>query len=380
MKKKLTLIALTLGLGFYATESSAKLFTLRVTDYGTLDDGTPDPLEASLINYINQQVQEVEDKVNDDIPLPPQDRFMEGMANSSVMAGKGIGKDYASNMSVVLIGAGIGVAADLEKDEVTDSPFSGIGVAPGLVVGANLGFLPTPKLLGMETKRLNMYFNFMKYNLDRDISTEAGKESSASLDLFSIGTHFRYDWIKPRGTKLLGWGGVKLHFGYEYNSMDISYLGKISQTLDETDTTNNRIQGVARAAPTMQIESATHSIPLEISTDVQLLYFLSLYTGVGADANFGEASSKGNLNSDEMTITCTNSTAASACGSLGGGTRTVRAQADADIEGKGSVNPFLFRGFAGVQINLPYVRIFGQVDKSLGDDLIAGTAGVRFVY
>jgi hypothetical protein len=40
----------------------------------------------------------------------------------------------------------------------------------------------------------------------------------------------------------------------------------------------------------------------------------------------------------------------------------------------------LFRGFAGVQVNLPFIRVFVQADKSFGSDLVGATAGVRLVY
>ncbi len=374
MKKKLTVIALSLGLGLYASDSRAKLFTLRVTDYGNLN-ASNGPVEAALIDFINTEVQKVEDQVNEDIPVPPPKRFMEGMANSSVMAGKGIGSDYASNMSVALVGAGVGVAADLEKDKTTDSDVSGVGLAPGAVLGFNLGTVRSSKVFGLDPKRLNLYVNFMKYTHDQTISDKADEESSASLGTLAYGVHLRYDWIKGKGSKLLGWGGVKVHLGYEFNKTDISFRGKVKEELNETSA-GATISGTSRAAPTIDIRSKTHSIPLELSTDVQLLYFVSLYTGLGADANFGSASAKGSLNAEEMTINCTSSAGGHPCNP----TEVLKANASADIDGKGSVNPFTFRGFAGLQLNLPFVRIFGQVDKSLGDELVSATAGVRFVY
>lgn len=63
---------------------------------------------------------------------------MEGMADSSAIAGKGIGSDYASGMQVMLIGAGVGVGADLEKDKTTNSDLSGIGAQPAIILGAIL--------------------------------------------------------------------------------------------------------------------------------------------------------------------------------------------------------------------------------------------------
>jgi hypothetical protein len=362
---------MTLGIGLYSQVSSAQIFTLKVTDYGAGAGNT------TFENFVNSEILTIQNDINKDLPSAPPQRLMEGMANSSVMANKGLGSDYASNMKVFLIGAGVGVGADLQKDSSTKSDISGVGIAPGVIIGANLGFLDTNKILGMETNRLNMYLNFMSYSLNRDISTEAGKESSAELDMMALGTHFRYDWIKGRGNKLLGWGGVKFNFGYEYNKTDLTFNSKISENVSSTDDDGNTISGTITGAPSAKIAVATHSIPLELSTDVQLLYFLSLYGGLGADFNFGQAKGNGALNADESTISCTNASGGEVCSGAG---TDVKIQPTANIDATGKVNSMLYRGFAGVQLNLPFVRIFGQVSKAFGTELIGATAGVRFVY
>jgi hypothetical protein len=368
--RKLFFLLLTLSLGLYAEDSSAQIFRLTVTDYG---NGTG---VSAFENFVNAQILTIQNDINKDLPSAPPQRLMEGMANSSVMAGKGIGTDYASNMTVMLIGAGVGVGADLAKDKTTKSDLSGVGVAPGLIIGANLGFMDTARILGMDTNRLNMYVNFMNYSYDRVISTEAGKESSAKLDMMALGAHFRYDWIKGNGSKWFGWGGVKFNFGYEYNKTDITFNSKISETVNQTDSNGNVINGTITGNPTAIINSATHSIPIALSTDVQFLHFLSLYTGLGADYNFGQASGKGNINAGSSPISCSNSAGGQACS---GGT-TIQVKPEANIDATGKVNPFLFRAFAGVQFNLPYTRIFVQADKAFGNDLVGATAGVRFVY
>ncbi len=368
--RKVLLVIFTLGLGFYASDSSAQIFDLEITDY----NGT-DALPVFKA-FVDGEIQKVENDINKDLPSAPPERLMEGMANSSVMAGKGIGTDYASNMSVMLIGAGIGAGADLEKDKNTDSPASGVGVAPGLVIGANLGFMDTATILGMDTNRLNMYFNFMSYGLEKQINDEVDKEQNVNLDMLSLGWHMRYDWIKGSGSKLLGWGGVKFHFGYEYNHTDIKFKANLKEVIDQTDSNGNRIQGTILGKPEATITSTTHSIPLALSTDVQLLYFLSLYTGIGVDANFGSAKGEGNLNADESNVSCTNGAGGQACS----GSPNIKVQARANIDAEGKVKPFTSRAFLGVQFNLPFIRVFVQGDKSLGDDLIGATAGVRLVY
>ncbi len=371
MNKKLLQVALTTGLGLFTLDCSAQIFRLNVTDYG-VDESSP--FFSDFKSFVDTEIGKIEDSINKELPSAEPQRLMEGMANSSVMAGKGIGSDYASNMQVFLIGAGVGVGADMEKDSSTGSSISGVGVAPGLIVGTNLGFIGG-SILGLDPKRLNIYANFMNFGYDHTFDDQASKKSSAEIDMTSLGMHLRYDWIKGSGNKLLGWGGVKLHVGYEYNKTDIEFQSKISESVNETDTDGNNIDGTITGSPTAKIAVATHSIPIEVSTDVQLLYFISLYGGLGTDFNFGQAKGNGALNADPSDVSCTNA-GVGACST----NPSVSIQPEANIDSTGKVNSLLFRGFAGLQLNLPYVRIFGQVDKSLGNDLIGATAGVRFVY
>ena len=370
MLHKCLLVLFTLALGLYATPSSAQIFDLKITDYGGLETV---PGFAAFKSSIDAQIQDQENTINKDFPSGTPDRLMEGMANSSVMAAKGIGTDYASNMDVFLIGAGIGVGADLAKPSGTDSKISGVGVAPGLVVGFNLGFIDTNSLLGMDPKRLNIYFNFMSYNLTKNFD-DGGKKSEAGLDTLSFGSHIRYNWIRPKGNRLLGWGGVKLTTGFEYNKTEISFKTNINETFNQTTSNGEVVTGPLTGSPEASILASTTSIPLAISTDVQILYFVSLYTGAGVDFNMGTAKGKGNLNASPTQLNCTNGI----CG--GGAGRDLTVQLKGNLDTSAKVNPFLYRAFAGVQLNLPWTRIFVQVDKSLSNELIGATAGLRFAF
>lgn len=360
------LIALTLFAGLYSTQSSAQIFDLEVTSYG----GIPAPLRA----FVDTEIQKIENDLNAELPSGAPDRLMEGMANSSVFAGKGIGTDYASNMSVFLIGAGVGVGADLEKPEGTDSPASGVGVAPGVIVGLNLGFLDSATLLGMDTDRLNMYVNFMSYSLEKKIDgKEEDQQSEVTLDMLNWGVHFRYDWVKPAGNRLLGWGGIKFTFGYEYNKTKIGFTSDIDEDVNETASTGETISGTITGSPKASILANTQSIPLAVSTDIQILYFVTLYTGLGADYNMGEAKGEGDLNGNDSSLTCTG-------GASCGAPQTITVKPRANLNTTAEVDAFSYRAFGGFQFNLPWTRIFVQVDKSLSNDLIGATAGLRFAF
>lgn len=357
--KQVLLLSLILGFGLYSTESKAQLFRLKTTSY-TGVTGFESQWDTALAD--------IETQVNKDFPSTssPQ-RLMQGMANSSVMAGKGIGSDYASRMQVVMIGAGVGVGADLEKDKATGSDISGVGVQGGLMIGTNLGWLDTEKILGLYTDRLNIYFNYLGYNLDRQMGD--GNNNNLQADLKSFGFHASYDLVKPKGNSLVRWGGVKVHTGFEYNSTKLQFTTDLNESVSET-IGGQTVSGTITGKPSATIDVATQSIPVEVSTNVQLLYFLSLYTGLGVDMNFGKAKAAGALNANPSQLQV-------GAGGPGSGPTV---QAEANISGSGNVDSFLTRAFAGVQINLPYTNIFVQADKSLGNDLIGASAGLRFVY
>src|SRR5690606_23281516 len=137
-----------------------------------------------------------------------------------------------------------------------------------------------------------------------EVNNDPGKESYADLDTTALGFRVRYHWIEGSDSKLFGWGGVKFHFGYEYNKTNLGFRTKINETINETSSNGEVLNGTITGNPEAQIAVATHSIPIELSTDVQILYILSLYGGLGADYSFGEAKGNGSLNAGESTIAC----------------------------------------------------------------------------
>ena len=372
MKKFLTLAAI-LGLGLYANESSAQLFRLKPVGYGDLisnDDQTA----------WKNKLAEIEADINKDFPSSANpNRLMQGMANSSVMAGKGIGSDYASRMEVVLLGGGAGASADLEEDKSINSKASGAGVQGGFIVGTNLNWMDAEKILGLYTDRLNIYTNFLIFNHERDLG---GIDGKASGKFTSFGAHINYDLVLPKGNSLLRWGGIKVHTGYEYNSTRLKFTSSINQEINSENNGDAPVVGKLTGNPKGTVDISTHSIPIEVSTNVQILYFLSLYTGFGMDINFGSAKGSGSLNTD-MIYLYNDLNADDIPDDLNNDQipdEGPTVQAEANLDGSGNANSFLYRAFAGVQINIPFVNIFVQADKAIGTELVAATAGVRFVY
>ena len=116
--------------------------------------------------------------------------------------------------------------------------------------------------------------------------------------------------------------------GYEYNKTEVKLNSTISEAVSSTSGSET-ISGTVSGSPIAKILVNTHSIPIELSTDVQLLYILSLYTGIGADYSFGQAKGESSINAGNSPITCTGG----ACGG-GGSTIQVRPEANIDATGK----------------------------------------------
>jgi hypothetical protein len=351
MKKLLLALALVLP-----TLSHAQIFDLaRVGSTGV----------DAVDRLFDAEIQKVENEINADLPAGDPKRMMEGMANSQAAAGKGASTDYISHFDAFVVGAGIGLGADLEENKEYDSDLSGIGLMGALQVGLNMSTIFDKSFLGLDPKRTTVVANFFTYNLDRDFD-----ESNVKADMISFGVHGSYKWIDGNGNRLFGWDGVRLHTGYQYSSVKFAFTSEINEEVNETSG-GSTITGTITGAPKATIESSSHSIPLEISSGVNFLWVMSFYGGLGTDLNIGSAEGKGDVNADNSTLTCNG-------GVCGGQTATV--SANANIDEKADVNPLFLRGFVGLQFNLPYVRIYAHANKVFGTEVYSLATGLRLAF
>jgi hypothetical protein len=346
--------------------SYAQVFQIKVLDYGGTDS------IPALKNIVDTFLQDIEDDANEDIPQGRPDRIMEGISDSSVIAAKGIGQDYASNFNTLLIGAGVGVGADLKKETSLNSPVSGIAAATGVIVGTKLNSLGIQEFANLDASRVYTFLNFMNFAHQEDLVKAEGANAFGRFDILNIGLHFRYDWLDGWGDNLFGWGGVKLHWGYEFNDMEITFESDIDRVISADNGAGN-INGRVTGRPKYRVTTQSHSIPLTVSTDIRFLYLLSLYGGGGMDLSYGETKGRGVLNGEVTPLICTS-------GGFCGGGKLIQVQAQANLNAEGRVNPVFLRTFAGLQLNLPYFRIFGQIDKVIGHKLLAASAGLNFIF
>jgi len=352
--KKLLLVTLLLS----PVLAQAQLFRLERVAASTGNQ--------TILDLFDAEIQKVENEINQDLPTGEPTRLMEGMANSQAASSKGLATDYISHFDKILVGAGLGLGADLEENKEADSDLSGVGVTGGIQLGLNMSMFADKEFLGLDPKKTSVMLNFFKFDTERDFD-----DNNVKLDILSFGFSGTYRWIDSDDNRLFGWDGVRIHTGYQYSKADIIFSSEINESVNETSGTET-ISGTITGAPKATIETSTHSIPIEISTGVNFLWVMSFYGGVGTDINSGSAKGKGDLNAQDSTITCTGV----ACG--GGETATVRAEANIDDEGK--VNPFFLRAFAGFQVNLPYTRIYVHANKVFGTEVYSVASGLRLAF
>jgi hypothetical protein len=351
----------------FSVNLQAQVFRVEVSDYSGLDS------IGSLKNYIDSELLKIQNQVNEEIPNGAPARIMRGMANASILASSGANSDYSSRLETYLIGASISTAADLDSKNGTDSDVSGVGVAPSLLVGGNFDQLGISRFAGMDTKRLNAYVNFMEFGYEQDLTGSLGYDSEAKVSSQTIGFKFQYLWKAGKEYRFATWGGLRLHWGYQYNESEFSF----ERELDEVVSLNNGQQnfnGRFTGRPKFRINVATHSIPFEISTDVRIFKFLSFFGGTGVNFNFGKATGSGEADITATPLVCVDS------GAVCGGGRVLQMQVKAAADAEGRADPLTARAFLGVQINLPHVQLYGKLDNSLGTKVYGASVGLRYVH
>lgn len=287
-----------------------------------------------------------------DLPDVDLSTYATGIANSTAFAQKGLGSDYSDLFEIVSIKAGLGVGAQ----GTTDDP-EGIGIGAAVGIGVNLEVLPVKKIGPVDLEKMDLFVSFMSYNIDQ---TQDAATFEGDLTTFSV--MGRYQIVE--GSDLVPgymaeWGGVFLHTGFQKSSMEL----KLTNSFDDLTVESNGVSGTfSNSSALFSIDSSVLAIPVEVSTYMRFLYVFTLYTGAGLDFVSGssdiDASAGGNMTATDYAATISLNAA--------------EASGDADATN--------FRVFAGLQFNIPFVRLFAQVNKGLGNDLLGATFGLKLLY
>lgn len=309
---------------------------------------------------VRQAIAELENEVNSNLPDADASSYLKGMANSSVMANKSNGVDYANDIDLFVVGVGVSAGADIGDQSFGDvlggdvdaNQLRGVGIQPALMVGINMGMFDLGSEGFIDFNKLKVFANFFTYELD---------QSDIKGDIFNFGLHARYKYIDPISFipgRLLYWTGVDITTGFEYSKLDVKYT-----TTEEETYSSGGVTATIDGDVTAGAKVSTISVPVAISTGLQLGYALSTYVGLGADLNFGSAKGKANVDADIDD----NQPGTELTGNL-------------DI-GEDDKPDFLTpRGFVGLQVNVPFVKVYAQLDRQFTEDVWGVGAGLRITW
>lgn len=292
------------------------------------------------------------------------------MANAYGMAANGRTADYATNMQVFSLGVGTTVAVNNLALPTSVSDFEAIGkrFSGGGIPDFGMGFSATAtfgisfrqmsfrRRGWFDPKNFNLYFSF--------IVTPALSYQSYTVNSTSGGVYIQYKVLPMRKIPLglVTWGGLDIGLGYNYATTKLGVSSTDKITTVSFDTNGKHVD--YEPAGTLSLRYQSHIIPLEVSTNFSLLYFLSFVAGGAADFHL--------LTSAEV--------AAQISGPIKiDGTATAGDNASFTLSETGKASAVSFRVFGGPQFNIWKIRIFTLVHAS-NNQTYGITAGARFTW
>lgn len=290
--------------------------------------------------------------------------LMGQMSNAQAITNKGQGVSYATDHSLFVIGSAGGVGINTTSGFNFSSnggiPPVGVGIQGSIMVGLSLSRFPVPQIGPIDLKKLTIFANFYGYSNDSLISGLAIKTSA-------FGLHAQYKFIDGKnigGIGVLNWGGVAFTSGFDVSSNTYTY--KVGQKIS-VPSGGLTYDWTTNSTSSLSLESSSFSIPLEVSTNVRLVYILSLFAGAGIDLNFGKSTIAANLDGP-LTVN---------------GVAAGNAKLTASEEKGPSFGTLRF--FAGPQINIVplkttnVVSIYAQGNYSIGGNY-GVHAGIRIAW
>ncbi|MDA8793887.1 hypothetical protein N9N67_11620 [Bacteriovoracaceae bacterium] len=318
---------------------------------GTLSGGVGDTLFDQLETELN----------SGELDLDQTD-FVRGMGGANILAGKGQGTDYANHFDLFLISASTGFGIDTgdnEFDELDEGVPGGISILPNIAIGL-------PGAL-FKLDKTDFFFNFTSGDITSVLEGSLSEDLVISGEASGFGFHIRHQLmpkvdVVPFG--VLRWGGVFIHAGIVKSELDL----EMTLELDDETVTDDDADATAsftNAEATLGAISNTQSIPIEVSTYVQLMYIMTFYTGFGIDFNSGYAESTAEIEGDIN---------ATATGGTGSGT------AEIEVGDKENVESSNTRSFVGFQFNLPLLKVFAEVNKKSGKNAVGLNFGLKATW
>ncbi len=328
-----TLITLLLVLG---AVSSARAQGVNVT----IEPGPGANFSASLGLNIPQLEDQLQTELQDIFNTINPGAYLQAMSDAQAFSTKGLGVDYASNPTFLSVGASgnftVAFGNDGLQETQKDRPVAGLSANISLMGGVNLGKF-SPRL-----RDLIVYGNFFSYKADVD---EMG------IRLTNFGAHVQYKILRPKKRRvrqmILQWGGIDLTGGLEFSRMSIRLARPLPTDIPFGDQNAQNANVVFTGNGRFDLDSTTITLPAEVSTNMRIFYFLTVFGGAGIDLQVG-----------------TNKMDVQLSGTLQGtdpqGTTQEIGTATVDVSETAAPNAGKMRFFGGLQVNAWRAKAFVQ--------------------
>jgi len=233
----------------------------------------------SLVELEQEVAAAIEDIFN---VLRPRS-YLRALADAHVFSTRGLGADYASNPKLLSVGVSanttVGFGDEGFDEPASDQPIVGMAVNLAIVAGLNMGVID-PKNL----RPLTVYANFFSRGIELE-------EFSGSLH--TVGLHGQYKILRPKSRTrhlIVQWGGIDVTGGVEYSFMKLSLDHDLPSDIPVGGATEEEggPRVVFNANGRFDIKSRALSLPLEVSSNLRILYFVTLFGGAGIDMQVGK--------------------------------------------------------------------------------------------
>jgi hypothetical protein len=292
--------------------------------------------------------------------------YLRSFGDAQSFASRGMGVDYASNFRAAMLGVAGNLSLNVEEGYLpqgtrTRPPAGGVSTNATIMAGLNLD-----------------YFSMAPVTLYANYFSRSGTLEEFSADLSNWGVHAQLKLFGPGPERwvsaLFRWGGVDLTAGLESARLRLSLARDFQRDIPVGNPGGGTTSTVAvAAAGRFNIDMRTLAIPVEVTTNVRLLYLLSLYAGFGFDWQVAG----GNDLSVDLDGTMTGRATSS------DGQRTQVDLGTATVDATESVGPSAgrLRWLAGLQVNVFVIKVFAQLNLATQDPVIASVAlGARVAY
>lgn len=306
---------------------------------------------------------QVKQEIENGLPDASFGDYTTGMANSNSFAQVGLSSDYSDDFDVAAIKLAIGTAFQGDADKIADDPATaeGIGIGAAATFGINLDILPIDKIGFIDLTRMDLFVSLGMLDQNKD---EDDLEIDGKINYFSVMGRYRLmDEVDIIPGNLLKWGGVHLHTGIQRSTFDAKFTKSFNDEV--VDVGGGQTATITDTAAIFDINTTTTTIPVELSTYIRTIWALTFFGGGGFD--FVSGSSKVKLN-------------AVGTASGNGVSSSYISDITASESDSGDADPTNFRAFAGVQLNVPFVRLFLQANKGLGSDLNGLNFGAKILW